>query len=186
MRRLVSFIQITLDGYFADPNGDVSWAHKDDPEFKGFVEENASGEGALVLGRVTYDMMAKYWPTSLAKQNDPVVAEGMNRMPKIVFSRTLKDPAWSNTKVISGDVAGEMRRLKEESGPHMAILGSGSIVRQLTDAGLIDEYQVVVVPVALGKGKTLFEGIEQKLTLNRTKTRNFQNGNVFLSYEPAK
>jgi dihydrofolate reductase len=186
MPRLVVFNQVTLDGYFAGANGDISWAHKDsrDAEWNEFVAGNASGGGRLLFGRVTYDLMAGYWPTPLAARNDPVVAEGMNRMPKVVFSRTLDKASWSNTKLVKGDLAQEVRKLKREPGEDIAILGSGSIVSQLTQERLIDEYQIVVNPVVLGEGRTMFDGIKDRLTLKHTRTRSFGNGNVLLSYEP--
>lgn len=188
MPRLVVFENVTLDGYFAGQNGDISWAHGDqkDPEFDEFVAENASGGGRLLLGRVTYDLMASYWPTPAAAQNDPDVAEGMNSLPKIVFSRTLEKTTWSNTTLKKGDLAGEVKKMRKEPGEHIAILGSGSIVSQLTKEGLIDEYQVVVHPVVLGTGRTMFDGIREKLPLKLTKTRAFGNGNVLLCYEPRK
>jgi dihydrofolate reductase len=109
----------------------------------------------------------------------------MNSMSKVVFSRTLDDAAWNNTSVVKGDIVAEIRRMKAEPGPGMAILGSGSIVAQLAPERVIDEYQMVVDPVALGKGRTMFEGIREKLTLKLTRTRTFKNGKVFLCYEPA-
>src|SRR6266446_1732534 len=161
MRRLVVFNSVTLDGYFTDVNGDMSWAHggSDDAEWNAFVADNASGGGELLLGRITYELMACYWPTPNAIKDDSVVAEGMNKMPKVVFSRTLDKPSWSNTKVVKGDIASEVRKMKKESGKGMAILGSGSIVSQLAPQGLIDEYQLAVTPVVLGKGRTMFDGI---------------------------
>jgi len=184
MRRLVVFNQVTLDGYIADMHGDMSWAHKDDAEWTAFAAENASGGGVLLLGRITYELMASYWPTPAARANAPAVAEGMNRMQKVVFSRTLDRASWQNTTLVKGDIVTAVRRMKNEPGPGMAILGSGSIVSQLTQARLIDEYQIVVNPVVLGKGKTMFDGIKDKLALSLTKTRAFGNGNVVLWYEP--
>ena len=187
MRKLSSFTQVTLDGYFTGRNGDLSWAHEgqQDAEWNAFVAENASGDGPLLFGRVTYELMVRYWPTPAARENDPVVAEGMNSLPKVVFSRSLDHASWSNTRLVKGDLVAEVRKLKQETGEGMAILGSGSIVSQLAQAGLIDEYQIVVKPVALGEGRTLFEGIKRKLNLKLTKTRSFTNGNVLLSYEPG-
>jgi dihydrofolate reductase len=192
VRKLIVFNHVTLDGYFVGANGDMSWAHEDndDPEFAGFVAENASGEGELLFGRVTYDMMAGYWPTAIADQHNPVVAKAMNRMAKVVFSRTLKEASWNNTRLVRtgetrGDLVSEVRKLKEEDGPGMAILGSGSIVAQLAQENLIDEYQMVVNPLALGKGRSMFDGIRDKLSLKLTRSRTFKNGKVFLCYEPA-
>ena len=184
MRKLSVFESVSLDGYFAGPNGDLSWAHRaPDPEWNEFVAGNASGGGALVFGRVTYDMMVSYWPTPVAAKNDPVVAARMNQLPKIVFSRTMKQASWNNTRLVKGDIVAETRKLKAEPGESMTILGSGSIVAQLAQAGLIDDFSFVVTPVALGKGRTLFEGIREHLPLKLTNTRAFKNGNVVLSYQ---
>jgi dihydrofolate reductase len=187
MRKLAVFNHVSLDGYFVDANGDMSWAKTapDDPEWSAFVAENASGSGALVFGRITYEMMARFWPTPMAIEMMPAVAAGMNRMPKYVFSRTLHEVTWSNATLVKGDVAAAVRDLKDRSGPDMVILGSGSIVAQLAPAGLIDEYQVVVNPIVLGRGRTMFEGVAEPLRLKRTGARAFRNGNVLLTYEPV-
>jgi dihydrofolate reductase len=186
MRKLVVFNQVSLDGYFVDKDGDMSWAkNNQDPEFQAFTEENATGGGMLVFGRITYELMASYWPTPYAIKNDPVVAKRMNQLPKVVFSRTRDKVSWNNTELVKGDVATEIRKMKKESGPDMAILGSGSLIPQLAPEGLIDEYQIMVNPIVLGKGRTIFDGIKNKLHLKLTTTRPFQNGNVYLCYEPV-
>jgi dihydrofolate reductase len=100
-----------------------------------------------------------------------------------VFSRTLDKVSWTNTKLVKGDLAAEVRKLKKESGGPMTILGSGSIVSQLTQEGLIDEYQLVLNPIVLGEGRTMFDGLKNNVALKRTATRMFGNGNVLLSYE---
>ncbi len=184
MRRLIAFEQVSLDGYFVDAKGDMSWAHKQDPEWNEFAASNASGGGTLLFGRVTYEMMASFWPTAAAMERAPAAAEGMNSLPKVVFSRTLEKASWKNTTLVKGDLAAEVRELKKGTGPGMAILGSGSIVSQLARAGLIDELQIVVNPIVLGKGRTLFEGVKDKIALKLIKTRAFGNGNVVLYYEP--
>jgi dihydrofolate reductase len=115
----------------------------------------------------------------------PEVARGMNASPKVVFSRTLSEAAWNNTRLLKGDLVTEVRKLKEESGAGMCILGSGSIVAQLAPQGLIDEYQFMVDPVALGKGRSMFDGLPEPLNLKLTKSRVFQNDKVFLRYEPV-
>ena len=108
MRKLIVFNHVTLDGYFVDANGQMSWAKfgNDDPEYSAFVAENASGGGELLFGRVTYDLMASYWPTPIADQHNPSVAAGMNSMRKVVFSRTLDNASWNNTKLVKGDQIG--------------------------------------------------------------------------------
>jgi dihydrofolate reductase len=187
MRKLSVFNSVTLDGYFSGKKGDISWAHevKQDPEWKAFIADNAKSGGQLLFGRVTYEMMVKYWPTPQAMKDAPDVAEGMNNAPKVVFSKSLKKAEWNNTKLVKGDLAKEVRKLKAEPGDHMVIMGSGSIVSQLAEEGLIDEYQEVVVPVVIGEGKTMFEGLKKKQNLKLTKSRNFANGNVVLWYQPT-
>jgi dihydrofolate reductase len=187
MRKLIAFNHVTLDGYFVGPSGDFSWAHKgsDDPEFSAFVASNAGGEGQLLFGRITYELMASYWPTAIADKHDPAVAKGMNSMSKVVFSRSLTKASWNNTRLVKGNLASEVRKLKSDDGPGMTILGSGSIIAQLALQNVIDEYQMILDPVVLGKGRSMFEGIKEPLNLKLTKTRTFANGKVYLCYEPA-
>ena len=185
MRSLIVFNHVSLDGYFVDKKGDMRWAHKQDPEWNEFVAGNARGGGVLLFGRVTYEMMASYWPTPMAAQNSPAVAEHMNNLQKVVFSRTLDKASWNNTKLVKGDLAMEVRKMKRESGQGLVIMGSGTIVSQLAQEGLIDEFQIVVCPIVIGSGKTLFEGVTEKLNLKLTKSRTFGNGNVYTCYEPA-
>jgi dihydrofolate reductase len=184
---LAVFNNVSLDGYFSGPNGELDWAHRSppDPEFDAFVAGNAGGDGTLLLGRRTYEMMARWWPTPAAAAAMPEVAEGMNRMTKLVASRTMGRPEWSNTTVLRGDLADTVRHRKAEPGPGITILGSGSIVAQLAESGLIDEMQVVVAPVVLGAGRTMFEGVRRSLELELVRSRVFPKGKVFLAYRAA-
>jgi dihydrofolate reductase len=186
MQKLIVFNHVSLDGYFVDQNNEMNWAKADhdDQEWNAFVSENASGGGTLVFGRITYEMMASFWPTPFAIEQMPVVAAGMNNMPKVVFSRTMDHASWNNTRLVKGEIASAIRELKKAEGKGLAILGSGSIVSQLAQEGLIDEYQIVVNPIILGQGRTMFDGIKDKLFLKLTRTRAFGNGNVFMCYEP--
>jgi dihydrofolate reductase len=184
--RVSVFNHVSLDGYFTDQNGDMNWAHRgEDPEWNAFAAENAKGGGVMLFGRVTYEMMASYWPTPPALEQYPIVAKQMNDGQKVVFSRTLDKATWKNTKLVKSDPAGEVRKMKKAPGGDMVIMGSGTIVSQLAQAGLIDEYQIVVNPIVLGQGRTLFEGLKSKVNLKRTKSRAFGNGNVFVCYEPG-
>jgi len=117
-------------------------------------------------------------------KNDPAVAERMNRSSKVVFSRTMEKSSWNNTKLLKGDIVVEVRKMKEQPGTGMAILGSGTIVSQLAQEGLIDEFQIALIPVVLGKGRTMFEGVANRLALKLISSRAFGNGNVVLRYEP--
>jgi len=181
--KLIVFNSISLDGYFSGPGGDLQWAHEgsDDPEFAAFTAGNAGGEGLLVFGRKTYDLMVSYWPTPLALEQNREVAEGMNALPKLVFSRTLGKSDWNNTTVVKSDPAAELRKRKE-AGLDMTILGSGSLVAQLAPSGVIDEYLVVLCPVVLGQGRTMFEGVPRQLRMSPRTVRQFRNGKVLLSY----
>jgi dihydrofolate reductase len=189
MRKLAVFNTTSLDGYFTDANNDMSWAHgvNEDVEWNQFVQGNASaGESMLVFGRVTYEMMAKSWTTPEAMQRMPEIAKRMNSLPKIVFSNSLKEATWENTQLITGDAVNEMRQLKNESGDSLTILGSGKLIASLTQAGLIDSYQLVVKPIVLGAGRTIFEGVTGKPTFKQTASRTFKNGNVVLNYEAMR
>jgi len=182
MRKLSVFNLITLDGYFAGQDGDISW-HMVDEEFQELAEKASNSGNTLVFGRITYELMAGYWPTAEATASDPIVARGMNSAEKIVFSRTLTRVDWNNTRLVKDDMLAEIRRLKRESAKDLTVLGSGSIVAQLTGERLIDEYQVLLNPVVIGRGRTMFEGVKDRLPLRLTKTRVFGNGNVLLTYE---
>jgi dihydrofolate reductase len=188
MRKLIVFNNVSVDGYFVDAGGDMTWAHnlRPDPEWQAYVASNASGDGELVFGRKTYEMMASFWPTPMATERMPEVAAGMNRMPKVVFSRTLAKADWNNTRLLKGDIAAETRKLKAESGGGLCILGSGTIVAQLAEAGLIDEYHNVIVPVVLGAGRTQFDGVKKHIELDLKSSRPFNNGNVLAIYTPRK
>ncbi len=184
VRRITAFNLITLDGYFEGPGGDISW-HRHDAEGSAFAAEMLKEGSTLLFGRVTYELMAKYWPTQDAITNDPIVAQGMNSAEKIVFSRTLRKAEWNNSRLTHNNIIKETKNLKRQPGKGMALLGSGTILTQFAQAGLIDEYQFMVNPVILGHGTPLFKGITRRLDLKHTATRTFRNGNVLLSYEPS-
>jgi dihydrofolate reductase len=185
MAKVNVFNFITLNGYFAGPNGDISW-HRHGTEEQEYAAEGATSDSILLFGRITYQMMASYWPTPQAMKDLPEVAKGMNKSEKIVFSRTLKKAEWDNTRIIKENMIEEVNKLKKQGKRDMTILGSGSIVAQLAEAGLIDHYQIMLDPVALGAGTTLFHGMTRKLDLQLTSTRTFKSGVVLLTYEPIR
>ena len=183
MARLSVFNFVTLNGYFEGANKDISW-HRHGAEESDYAAEGAKSDSILLFGRVTYQMMASYWPTPRAMEDYPDVAEGMNRSAKIVFSRTLKKAEWSNTRLVKDNMVEEVKKLKRQGKKDLTILGSGSIVTQLAEAGLIDQYQIMLDPVALGSGTSLFQGMKKKLDLKLTSTRSFKSGVILLTYEP--
>src|SRR5712692_7181370 len=164
MRKVFLFMMVTLDGFFEGPNHEIDW-HNVDEEFNEFAIHQLNDVDTLLFGRVTYQLMASYWPTQSAKENDPIVADKMNTLPKIVFSKTLNKVEWNNSRLVKDNIAEEIQKLKQQPGKDMVIFGSGSIVSTFTQLDLIDEYRIMVNPVVLGSGKPLFKGINDQLNL---------------------
>lgn len=183
MGKLSVFNFVTLNGYFEGPNRDISW-HVHGGEENSYAAERLKAGNMLLFGRVTYEMMASYWPTPMALKNDPTVAQRMNSADKIVFSRTLKKAEWSNTRLVKDNIVEEIKKLKK-AGKDMTVLGSGSIVTLFADHDLVDQYQIMVDPLALGAGTPLFKNMKQKLVLQLKETRSFESGVVLLTYTPA-
>lgn len=184
MSRLSLFMMTSVDGFFEGPNHELDW-HNVDTEFIAFAEQQLKEADILLFGRRTYEMMADYWPAEHAVKNDPVIANLMNSMPKIVFSRKMNKPEWTNTQLIKENIAGEITQLKKEKGKDLLILGSSNLTLNLMEAGLVDELRIMISPVVLGRGKSLFDGIKKMLRLKLLKTRSFDSGNVLLYYEPV-
>lgn len=184
MRKLFSFMVITLDGYTEGPNGEFDWPNVDD-EFNEFAVSQLNDIGALLFGRTTYEGMAGYWPTAAARADDPVVADFMNRIPKVVFSSSLEKADWENTTLVGGDVAEAVTELKRQPGKDLAVFGSSDLTVSLLERGLVDELRVMVNPVLLGAGRSLFAGLRERVRLTRGRTTAFSSGNVLLCYRPA-
>ena len=184
MRKLSSFMVVTLDGFYEGPNGEFDWPNVDQ-EFNEFGIEQLHDTDLLVFGRATYEGMAGYWPTPAARQDDPVVAELMNTLPKVVVSTTLASADWNNSRVVAGDVAEELTKLKQQPGKGIAIFGSPSLTVSLIELGLVDELRVLVNPIVLGDGRSLFHTTRDRLRLELLQTRTFRSGNVLLTYRLA-
>jgi dihydrofolate reductase len=184
MRKLICFNMITIDGFFEGPNQDIGW-HTVDEEFNEFAIDQLDSVDILLFGRVTYELMASYWPTELALKDDPIVAEKMNSKSKLVFSKTLDKADWNNTHLVRENIRDEILKLKSQPGKDLIILGSSDLSASLAQAGLIDEYRLMVSPVILGSGKNILHGLPSQLALKLLKTRIFRNGNVLLYYQPA-
>lgn len=174
---------VTLDGYFEGAKPwdigwhDIGWGN----ELERLGVEQTGSAGALLFGRVTYEGMAAYWPTATG-----AVAEIMNRIPKIVFSKTLDRAEWNNTRLVRGPAEEEVRRLKQESGKDLFIFGSAKLCASLTRAGLIDEYRLGLNPVVLGKGTPLFRETALAMTMKLLEARPLTSGCVILRYEPLR
>jgi dihydrofolate reductase len=183
-RKVVFFMLTSLDGYFEGPGREIDWHHTDD-EFQEFAIEQVGQADTLLFGRVTYEMMAGYWPTRQAIESDPLVAGMMNLLPKIVYSRSLQKADWNNTRLVKTNFVEEVTRLKAQLGKDLCILGSSDLAVSLLEAGLLDEIRILLNPIILGAGKPVFQGISGRLPLKLLRTRLFKNGNVLLVYQPA-
>lgn len=181
MRKVVVSNLISLDGFIAGPSGEIDWFSVSE-DFMDYTKERLGSMGLLLFGRVTYDLMAGYWPTASPAENDEAIIYAMNSLPKIVFSRTLASTEWNNAVVNRGDPVHETERMKAEGGKDIVIFGSGTIVSALSEAGLVDEYRIFVNPVILGAGKQQFGGLGHRIGLRLEDTKVFGNGLVLLKY----
>jgi dihydrofolate reductase len=182
MRRILAQEMVTVDGYFAGPDGSLDWFVWDDV-LKDLSIGMLKNVDTLLFGRVTYEMMAAYWPT--ATEDDPAIKAAMNSLLKMVFSRTLEKADWNNTRLVRKVVPSEILQMKQQHGKDMVIYGSGSLVSELARQGLIDEYRLIVNPVVLGTGKPLFTGLTNRLSLTLLDAETLGSGNVLLRYQPA-
>ena len=185
MARLILFNMMTVDGFFEGMNREIDW-HNVDGDFNEFAIEQLNNASLLIFGRVTYELMASYWPTPEAVKDDPVVAGKMNSLGKIVFSNTLKKADWNNTRLIKGDPVKECNALKAKHDKDIYIFGSANLAAALRNEGVIDEYRMIVNPLILGNGNVLFKPSRKRLSLRLIRSRIFNNGNVLLCYEPVK
>ena len=130
MRKVFLFNRVTLDGFFEGPNHDITW-HNVDEEFNEFAIAQLNEIDTLLFGRVTYQLMASYWPTELAIESDPIVAEKMNELPKVVFWRTLENVEWNNSRLVKDNAAEEISNLKQQPGKDIAVFGSADLAASL-------------------------------------------------------
>ena len=204
MRRIVMWNQVTADGYFAGPDGNLDWVVPDD-EYDREVAEGIEGAetgpaaSTILFGRRTYQQFEAFWPHVLdspaAIENPhgggPVspamrsMAVMLNDATKLVFSKTLKEVTWRNSQLRRELEPHEIAALKEEPGQDIMIFGSGSLVSQLTQHGLIDEYQFVVMPVLIGGGLNLLTGLSENLSVDLLEARQYPSGKVMLRYARA-
>jgi dihydrofolate reductase len=178
MRKIVVSEFMSLDGVIEAPD---AWQFPFQTEEMGAITERQIHDtDAFLLGRVTYEMFAQYWPTQT--HNEHGVADKLNSAPKCVVSTTLQKADWNNSTQIKSNVIEEIRKLKQQSGSMIAIIGSTVLVHSLLDAGLIDEIQVLVHPIVLGKGIRLFvDGYHSTMKLADSKI--LPKGVVYLSYQ---
>lgn len=186
MKKIIVTMWISLDGFIAGPNDAMDWLLVDD-ELGAYEDSMVTNADTLLLGRKTYESFAGSWPhvpeNPRAAEAEKAYARKVNAMQKVVFSKTLKEAAWNNSTVLPEINPEEIRKLQDMPGKSMLIYGSASIIQQLTELGLIDEFQFLLHPVVLGSGKPLFK---QRVSLDLISTKKFRSGVVLLTYRPQK
>lgn len=185
MRKVISFMHISLDGFVAGPKGEMDWIKVDQEIFEYVGKRIKEGDTAL-YGRVTYQMMESYWPTAgdkpSASQHDIEHAKWYKHVYKVVLSRTMKGMDLPNTKIISDNLSNEINEIKQQAGNDILLFGSPTATHSLIQQGLIDGYWLFVNPVILGQGIPLFTGIKDKIKLELLFTHQFACGVTELNY----
>jgi len=179
MRKVIMWDMVTVDGFFEGPDRNIDWFLFDD-ELERYILETQLEADTLLFGRVTYQMMASYWPSAEGR-----IAEFMNAVPKVVFSRTLETVDWNNTRLVNENILEEVSRLKQQPGNSIFLFGSADFASTLMQHDLIDEYRIGVNPVVLGAGTPLFKSRPDRLGLKLLETRPLKSGVIILHYEPA-
>ena len=185
-RRLFLQINMTVDGYVEDANGDIDW-HFADAEFDSFILDTLRSIDGMVFGRVAFEKLAAYWPTAEASASSETqrhTARLMNQLPKHVISQTITGSDWNNSHVLSGDVRAGIERLKARPGKDLALFAGAAAATSLVRLGLVDELRLIVDPLLQGGGTRLFDGTGEPIRLELTATRPFASGAVVLSYVP--
>lgn len=183
MRKLIVSNLVTLDGFFEGLNGELDWFMVNE-EFFEYVRDMFKTVDTIVFGRKTYQHMESYWPT--AEDNDPTITHNMNKLPKIVFSKSLDKVVWNNSILIKENITDEILAMKKQLGKDMVIFGSGEIVSQLAQAGLVDEFRIILNPVILGKGNLMFTNISEMIKLKFIKMKKLKSGVIILYYHPLQ
>jgi len=180
MRKLIMWNMVTVDGFFEGPGRDIGW-FVFDQDLEKYIHETQERADTLIFGRVTYEMMASYWPSETGR-----IADFMNGIEKVVFSKTMTDAGWNNARLVRDGVAEEVSALKAREGGDIFLFGSADLAATLTEHGLIDEYRLGINPVILGGGTPLFRGGTSKLMLKLLESRTLKSGVVILHYAPER
>jgi dihydrofolate reductase len=181
MRQLVLQMGVTLDGYVAGPGGAGDWGlPAEHPDVRAWKVASLRKAGTHIMGRVTYEQMAGYWPDATGEY-----ADFMNTLPKVVFSRTLPAAGWAGSRIARGDLTAEIAALKDEPGGEIMAHGGAAFVQALSRLGLIDEYRLVILPVALGAGLPLFKDLAKPLRVDLAEAATFPDGTAIHVYRPV-
>jgi dihydrofolate reductase len=189
MRKIISFVHMSLDGFVAGPNGELDWA-KVDEELFSHVGKRISGGDTALYGRVTYELMESYWPTAAenpgATRHDIDHSKWYAKVHKVVLSKTMKEERLTNTEIISGNLSARINELKQEGDQEILLFGSPTATHSLIQQNLIDGYWLFVNPIVLGQGIPLFTDINYKIKLKLLNSHPFSNGVMELNYEVDK
>lgn len=180
MRRVVLQMSVSVDGFVAGPRGGLGGSLPEDDDLIGWKLGQLRRTGTHIMGRVTYEQMAAYWPDSTSQYAAP-----MNELPKVVFSKTLERADWPNSSVARGDTAEEITQLKRQPGKDIMAHGGAAFVQALSNLGLIDEYRLVIEPVALGDGLPMFKALQAPLRLHLVEAKTFGTGTAVHVYQPC-
>jgi dihydrofolate reductase len=187
MRKLILSMQVSLDGFIEGPNGDMSWLIKDEEEQWQDLFEMLESVDQFLLGRVMFPEYRDYWKQALTKQgysaNEIAYAQLADKTNHVVFSNTMKDPEWANTKINNGRVAEEVARLKNQTGKDIQVVGGAKLAATVIEAGLVDEYRLTINPVIVGSGKSFFKDQKTKRFLELITTKKLRSGVVIVRYK---
>ncbi len=190
MRKIILQIDITLDGFIAGPNGETDWV-TEDQEMNEDANDLLSTVDTILLGRVIYQMFVDYWPSvdTSGSTIESKIAQNLNAATKIVLSNTLDHAEWgqwNNARVMKGDIAEEMSKIKSQPGRNLILYGGSDTVSTFMRLNLIDDYRLRIHPVVVGGGKPLFKDITQPVGLKLLRTKTYKNNAVILHYESEK
>lgn len=187
MRKIILSMLLSLDGFFEDQDKAIDW-HVIDDETNQHIIDLLNNIDTVLLGRLTYQIFENFWPDAAKNPSistaDLIVAEKLNNTTKIVFSRTLKKVEWKNAELVTEVIPQEIMKMKQQSGKDIVMFGGADLAQSFMQHGLIDEYWFIVSPVALGKGKSLFGNLHDRLALKLLKTKKTSSGNIILYYQP--
>jgi dihydrofolate reductase len=185
MRKLKLQMQMSIDGYVARPNGEQDWmTWEQDDELIAFINSLIDSSDTILLGRKMTDGFVSHWENAVNNNPDTPFAKKMVDIPKIVFTKTLDKSTWNNTTLAKGNLAEEITNLKKQNGKDIIVYGGAGFVSSLIKEGLIDEYHLIVNPVAIGNGMTIFKSLDRMQKFSPIESRLYSGGKTVLSYKP--
>ena len=189
MRNVVLWIGMSLDGFTSGVNEQLDWLvpHATRPQSEPIFRRLRERCDTVLMGRVNYEGFLGYWPKvkddPKASPNDVEISRWLEDVPKVVFSRTLREVKWKNARLVKGSAAEEVAALKRAPGKDIIIQNSTRLAQSLLAAGLVDELQIIVAPVVLGAGRALFSGVPHRIDLGAGELTRFDDGTFAVRYQ---